>query len=90
MISNNVHQIMKIRSVTKLSVGGLRIHNSNRTMNIYLTRSMGATRVLLHMPAIPPEMKLLRILYFRSGGYWAVVGVVGGVAVGGIGYYVRD
>ncbi len=28
---------------------------------------MGAIRVLLHMPAIPPEMKLFNILYFFFG-----------------------
>lgn len=34
----------------------------NYTTNRYLTLSMGAMMVLLREPAIPPEMKLLRIL----------------------------
>jgi hypothetical protein len=36
-------------------------------MKRYLTLSIGATSVLLHMPAIPPDMKLFSILYFFVG-----------------------
>ena len=35
-------------------------------MNRYLTRSIGAIKVLLHAPAIPPDIKLLKILFFPS------------------------
>lgn len=62
-----VDQICVVWPVAEWSVGGLLI--MLLTMNRYLTLSIGAIKVLLHIPAMPPAMKLFKILYFFLGYY---------------------
>jgi hypothetical protein len=61
MVFDNVNEILDIQVVAELAIGCL--HEEKLTINRYLTRSMGAMRVLLQMPAMPPEIKLFIILY---------------------------
>ena len=53
-------EIFKDGSIGEGAVGSLSYEN--HTTNRYLTLSTGAMMVLLRDPAIPPEMKLFKIL----------------------------
>ena len=61
ILPHNVLKIIEEMLIPELSAGSL-IYRLHLTMNKYLTLSIGAMRVLLHIPAIPPEMKLFNIL----------------------------